>query len=172
MMGDMKDKEKKVKRVASLVEAGLEEADASAQVEEFVDLSDEQFDVFVSAMKKYKYGGKVKAEDDAEAKHCMDDDKKKKDAEAGMHGDMKKKKKEDDAEAGMHDDEKKKKDDEAKAEELEAEIVEASEEVLDTAEASEEDITLTLASEDIEEEAVASLRSNLQDWVNKKVLKK
>ena len=92
--------------------------------------------------KKYMKGGKVKAEEDAEAMHC--DDK----------GD------------------KKKKDDEAKAEELEAEVVEASEEVLDTAEASEEDITLTLASEDIEEEAVASLRSNLQDWVNQKVLKK
>ena len=169
MMHGMKEKEKKVKRVASLVEAGLEEADASVQVEEFTNLSDEQFDVFVSAMKKY---AKVKAEDDAEAKHCMDDDRKKKDAEAGMHGDMKKKK-DDDAEAGMHGDmKKKKKDDEAKAEELEAEIVEASEEVLDTAEASEEDITLTLASEDIEEEAVASLRSNLQYWVNKKVLKK
>ena len=79
----------------------------------------------------------------------------------------------DECEAGMHDDmKKKKKDDEAKAEELEAEIVEASEEVLDTAEASEEDITLSLASDDIEEEAVASLRSNLTDWVNQKVLKK
>ena len=129
MMGEMKDKEKKVKRVASLVEAGMDSEDAAAQVDTFDNLSDEQFEVFAGMMKKYKYGGKVKADEDAEAKHCMDDDKKKKDAEAGMHGDMKKKKKEDDAEAGMHDDEKKKKDDEAKAEELEAEIVEASEEI-------------------------------------------
>ena len=164
----MKEKEKKVKRVASLVEAGMDSEDAAAQVDTFDNLSEEQFEVFAAMMKKYKDGGKVKAEDDAEAKHCMDDDKKKKDAEAGMHDDEKKKK---DAEAGMHDD-KKKKDDEAKAEELEAEIVEASEEVLDTAEVSEEDINLSLASEDIEEEAVASLRSNLTDWVNKKVLKK
>ena len=174
MMHGMKEKEKKVKRVASLVEAGMDSEDAAAQVDTFENLSDDQFKVFAETMKKYKYGGKVKADEDAEAKHCMDDDKKKKDAEAGMHGDMKKKKKDDDAEAGMHDDmmKKKKKDDEAKAEELEAEIVEASEEVLDTAEASEEDITLSLASEDIEEEAVASLRSNLTDWVNQKVLKK
>ena len=174
MMHGMKEKEKKVKRVASLVEAGMDSEDAAAQVDTFENLSDDQFEVFAATMKKYKYGGKVKADEDAEAKHCMDDDKKKKDAEAGMHGDMKKKKKDDDAEAGMHDDmmKKKKKDDEAKAEELEAEIVEASEEVLDTAEASEEDITLSLASEDIEEEAVASLRSNLTDWVNQKVLKK
>ena len=173
MMHGMKEKEKKVKRVASLVEAGMDSEDAVAQVDTFDNLSDEQFEVFAGMMKKYKYGGKVKADEDAEAKHCMDDDRKKKDAEAGMHDDMKKKKK-DDAEAGMHDDmmKKKKKDDEAKAEELEAEIVEASEEVLDTAEASEEDITLSLASEDIEEEADASLRTNLTDWVNKKVLKK
>ena len=160
MMGEMKDKEKKVKRVASLVEAGLDEEDAVAQVEEFDNLNDDQFSVFAMSIKKYMKGGKVKAEEDSEA---------------GMHGDkdMKKKdeKKEDEAEA-MHCDDKKKKDDEAKAEELEAEVVEASEEVLDTAEASEEDINLTLASEDVEEEAVASLRSNLQDWVNQKVLKK
>ena len=152
-MHGMKEKEKKVKRVASLVEAGMDSEEAVAQVDTFENLSDEQFEVFAATMKKYKYGGKVKADEDAEAKHCMDDDKKKKDAEAGMHGDMKKKKKDDDAEAGMHDDmkkkkkdeceagmhddmmKKKKKDDEAKAEELEAEIVEASEEVLDTAEA-------------------------------------
>ncbi|MHA1138550.1 MAG: hypothetical protein ACTSSE_18900, partial [Candidatus Thorarchaeota archaeon] len=169
MMGEMKDKEKKVKRVASLVEAGLEEAEASAQVEEFAGLSDDQFDVFVSAMKKYMKGGKVKAEEDSEA-GMHGDDKKKEKKEDDAEG-MKKVKAEEDAEA-MHCDDKKKKDDEAKAEELEAEVVEASEEVLDTAEASEEDITLTLASEDVEEEAVASLRSNLQDWVNQKVLKK
>merc|ERR1712146_47006 len=93
MMHDMKDKEKKVKRVASLVEAGMDSEDAAAQVDTFDNLSEEQFEVFAAMMKKYKDGGKVKAEDDAEAKHCMDDDKKKKDAEAGMHGDMKKKKK-------------------------------------------------------------------------------
>ena len=150
MMHGMKEKEKKVKRVASLVEAGMDSEDAVAQVDTFDNLSDEQFEVFAG----------------------MHDDMKKKkkdDAEAGMHDDMKKKKKDDDAEANMHYGMKKKKDD-AKAEELEAEIVEASEKVLDTAEVSEEDITLSLASEDIEEEAVASLRSNLQDWVNKKVL--
>merc|ERR1712146_675531 len=97
-MHDMKDKEKKVKRVASLVEAGMDSEDAAAQVDTFDNLSEEQFEVFAAMMKKYKDGGKVKAEDDAEAKHCMDDDKKKKDAEAGMHDNMKKKKK-DDAEA-------------------------------------------------------------------------
>jgi len=159
MMDGMKEKEKKEKRMASLIDAGMDTEDAAAQISAFDNLSDEQFEVFATMVKKYKDGGKVKAEEDSEA---------------GMHGDMKKKdeKKEDDAEAGMHEDEKKKKDDEAKAEELEAEIVEASEEVLDTAEASEEDITLTLASEDVEEEAIASLRSNLQDWVSQKVLKK
>jgi len=137
----------------------MDTEDAAAQISAFDNLSDEQFEVFAGMVKKYKYCGEVKAKEDSEA---------------GMHGDMKKKdeKKEDDAEAGMHEDEKKKKDDEAKAEELEAEIVEASEEVLDTAEASEEDITLSIASEDVEEEAIASLRSNLQDWVSQKVLKK
>ena len=158
MMGEMKDKEKKEKRMASLVEAGMDAEEAEVQLETFANLNDDQFDVFVSAMQKYMKGGKVKAEEDSEA---------------GMHGDMKKKdeKKDDDAEAGMHYDEKKKKDDEAKAEELEAEVVEASEEVLDTAEVQEE-ANLSIASEDIETEAVASLRSNLNDWVTQKVLKK
>ena len=172
MMGDMKDKEKKVKRVASLVEAGFDEEDAVAQVEEFNNLTDDQFSVFAMSVKKYMKGGKVKAEEDSEA-GMHGDDKKKEKKEDDAEG-MKKVKAEEDAEA-MHcddKDDKKKKDDEAKAEELEAEVVEASEEVLDTAEASEEDINLTLASEDVEEEAVASLRSNLQDWVNQKVLKK
>ena len=172
MMGDMKDKEKKVKRVASLVEAGFDEEDAVAQVEEFNNLTDDQFSVFAMSVKKYMKGGKVKAEEDSEA-GMHGDDKKKEKKEDDAEG-MKKVKAEEDAEA-MHCDDKdkmKKKDDEAKAEELEAEVVEASEEVLDTAEASEEDINLTLASEDVEEEAVASLRSNLQDWVNQKVLKK
>ena len=180
MMGEMKDKEKKVKRVASLVEAGFDEEDAVAQVEEFNNLTDDQFSVFAMSVKKYMKGGKVKAEEDSEAGMHGDDKKKeKKEDEAEAMGPKKymkggKVKAEEDAEA-MHCDDKdkmKKKDDEAKAEELEAEVVEASEEVLDTAEASEEDITLTLASEDVEEEAVASLRSNLQDWVNQKVLKK
>ena len=155
MMGEMKDKEKKEKRMASLVEAGLEEAEASAQVEEFANLSDDQFDVFVSAMKKYMKGGKVKAEEDSEA---------------GMHGDMKKKddKKEDEAKAEEAEEVA---ETEAAAEEVEAEVVEASEEVLDTAEIQEE-ANLSVASVDIEEEAIASLRSNLTDWVNQKVLKK
>ena len=74
-MHDMKDKEKKVKRVASLVEAGMDSEDAAAQVDTFDNLSEEQFEVFAAMMKKYKDGGKVKAEDDAEAKHCMDDEK-------------------------------------------------------------------------------------------------
>jgi hypothetical protein len=157
-MYGMKEKDKKEKRMASLVEAGMDAEEAEVQLETFANLNDDQFDVFVSAMKRYMKGGKVKAEEDSEA---------------GMHGDMKKKdeKKDDDAEAGMHDDEKKKKDDEAKAEELEAEVVEASEEVLDTAEVQEE-ANLSVASEDIETEAVASLRSNLNDWVTQKVLKK
>ena len=154
MMGEMKMKEKKEKRMASLVEAGLEEAEASAQVEEFAGLSDDQFDVFVSAMKKYMKGGKVKAEEDSEAM-CEDHDKKKKDDAEGM-----KKVKAEEVEET-----------EAATEEVEAEVTEASEEVLDTAEVQEE-VNLSVASEDVEEEAVASLRSNLTDWVNQKVLKK
>ena len=100
-------------------------------------------------------GGKVKADEDAEA---MDGDHSDKD--------MKKKddKKKDDAE-GM----KKVKAEEV--EETEAEVTEASEEVLDTAEV-QEDTNLSVASEDVEEEAVASSRFNLEDWVNQKVLKK
>ena len=139
--------------MASLIDAGMDTEDAAAQISAFDNLSDEQFEVFATMVKKYKDGGKVKAEEDSEA---------------GMHGDMKKKdeKKEDEAKAEEVEDT------EAAAEEVEAEVVEASEEVLDTAEASEEDITLTLASEDVEEEAIASLRSNLQDWVSQKVLKK
>ena len=153
MMHGMKEKEKKEKRMASLVDAGMDTEDAAAQISAFDNLSDEQFEVFATMVKKYKDGGKVKAEEDSEA---------------GMHGDMKKKdeKKEDEAKA------EEVKDTEAAAEEVEAEVVEASEEVLDTAEASEEDITLSIASEDVEEEAIASLRSNLQDWVSQKVLKK
>lgn len=153
MMGEMKDKEKKEKRMASLVEAGMDAEEAEVQLETFANLNDDQFDVFVSAMKKYMKGGKVKAEEDSEA---------------GMHGDMKKKedeKKDDEAKAEEVEDT------EAAAEEVEAEVTEASEEVLDTAEVQEE-ANLSVASEDVEEEAVASLRSNLNDWVNQKVLKK
>jgi hypothetical protein len=153
MMGEMKDKEKKEKRMASLVEAGMDAEEAEVQLETFANLNDDQFDVFVSAMQKYMKGGKVKAEEDSEA---------------GMHGDMKKKedeKKDDEAKAEEVEDT------EAAAEEVEAEVTEASEEVLDTAEVQEE-ANLSVASEDIETEAVASLRSNLNDWVNQKVLKK
>jgi len=153
MMREMKDKEKKEKRMASLVEAGMDAEEAEVQLETFANLNDDQFDVFVSAMKKYMKGGKVKAEEDSEA---------------GMHGDMKKKedeKKDDEAKAEEVEDT------EAAAEEVEAEVTEASEEVLDTAEVQEE-ANLSVASEDIETEAVASLRSNLNDWVNQKVLKK
>ena len=153
MMGEMKDKEKKEKRMASLVEAGMDAEEAEVQLETFANLNDDQFDVFVSAMKRYMKGGKVKAEEDSEA---------------GMHGDMKKKedeKKDDEAKAEEVEDT------EAAAEEVEAEVTEASEEVLDTAEVQEE-ANLSIASEDIETEAVASLRSNLNDWVTQKVLKK
>ena len=152
-MYGMKEKDKKEKRMASLVEAGMDAEEAEVQLETFANLNDDQFDVFVSAMKKYMKGGKVKAEEDSEA---------------GMHGDMKKKedeKKDDEAKAEEVEDT------EAAAEEVEAEVTEASEEVLDTAEVQEE-ANLSVASEDIETEAVASLRSNLNDWVNQKVLKK
>jgi len=152
-MYGMKEKDKKEKRMASLVEAGMDAEEAEVQLETFANLNDDQFDVFVSAMKKYMKGGKVKAEEDSEA---------------GMHGDMKKKedeKKDDEAKAEEVEDT------EAAAEEVEAEVTEASEEVLDTAEVQEE-ANLSVASEDIETEAVASLRSNLNDWVTQKVLKK
>ena len=154
MMGEMKDKEKKEKRMASLVEAGMDADEAAAQIDTFDNLSDEQFEVFAGMMKKYK-DGKVKAEEDSEA---------------GMHGDMKKKdeKKEDEAKAEEVEEVA---ETEAASEEVEAEVVEASEEVLDTAEIQEES-NLSVASVDIEEEAIASLRSNLTDWVNQKVLKK
>jgi len=151
-MYGMKEKDKKEKRMASLVEAGMDAEDAAAQVDTFDNLSDEQFEVFAGMMKKYKDGGKVKAEEDSEA---------------GMHGDMKKKDEKKDDEAKAEEVE----DTEAAAEEVEAEVTEASEEVLDTAEVQEE-ANLSVASEDIETEAVASLRSNLNDWVNQKVLKK
>ena len=152
-MYGMKEKDKKEKRMASLVEAGMDAEEAEVQLETFANLNDDQFDVFVSAMKKYMKNGKVKAEEDSEA---------------GMHGDMKKKedeKKDDEAKAEEVEDT------EAAAEEVEAEVTEASEEVLDTAEVQEE-ANLSIASEDIETEAVASLRSNLNDWVTQKVLKK
>jgi len=139
--------------MASLVEAGMDAEEAEVQLETFANLNDDQFDVFVSAMKKYMKNGKVKAEEDSEA---------------GMHGDMKKKedeKKDDEAKAEEVEDT------EAAAEEVEAEVTEASEEVLDTAEVQEE-ANLSVASEDTETEAVASLRSNLNDWVTQKVLKK
>jgi hypothetical protein len=151
-MYGMKEKDKKEKRMASLVEAGMDAEDAAAQVDTFDNLSDEQFEVFAGMMKKYKDGGKVKAEEDSEA---------------GMHGDMKKKDEKKDDEAKAEEVE----DTEAAAEEVEAEVTEASEEVLDTAEVQEE-ANLSIASEDIETEAVASLRSNLNDWVTQKVLKK
>jgi hypothetical protein len=130
----------------------MDAEDAAAQVDTFDNLSDEQFEVFAGMMTKYKDGGKVKAEEDSEA---------------GMHGDMKKKDEKKDDEAKAEEVE----DTEAAAEEVEAEVTEASEEVLDTAEVQEE-ANLSIASEDIETEAVASLRSNLNDWVTQKVLKK
>ena len=173
MMGEMKEKEKKEKRMASLVEAGMDSEEAAAQVDTFDNLSDEQFEVFAGMMKKYKNGGEVKAEEDTEAMHC--DDKKKKDAEAGMHGDKeeeKKEKKDDEAKAEeVEASEETEEETEAQVEETEAEIVEASEEVLETAEV-QEDVNLTIASEGVEEEAIASLRSNLQDWVSTKIFKK
>ena len=78
----MKMKEKKVKRVASLVEAGLDEEDAVAQVEEFDNLNDDQFSVFAMSIKKYMKGGKVKAEEDSEAGMHGDKDMKKKDTKS------------------------------------------------------------------------------------------
>ena len=144
MMGEMKDKEKKEKRMASLVEAGMDADEAAAQVDTFDNLSDEQFEVFAGMMKKYKDGGKVEAEETEEETT--------------------------EVEAAVEDTEEVE-DTEAAAEEVEAEVVEASEEVLDTAEIQEE-ANLSVASVDIEEEAIASLRSNLTDWVNQKVLKK
>jgi len=143
MMGEMKDKEKKEKRMASLVEAGMDAEEAEVQLETFANLNDDQFDVFVSAMKKYMKGGKVKAEETEETTEV---------------------------EAAVEETEEIV-ETEAAVEETEAEVVEASEEVLDTAEVQEE-ANLSVASEDIEEEAIASLRSNLTDWVNQKVLKK
>jgi len=143
MMHGMKEKEKKEKRMASLVEAGMDAEEAAAEVDTFDNLTDEQFEVFAMKMQKYMKGGKVKAEETEEATEV----------EASVE------ETEEVAET------------EASAEEVEAEVTEASEEVLDTAEVQEE-ANLSVASEDVEEEAVASLRSNLNDWVNQKVLKK
>jgi hypothetical protein len=60
---EMMKKEKKMKRMASLLENGLEEADASAAVEKFESLEDEAFDAMValvtSATKKAKMQPKM-----------------------------------------------------------------------------------------------------------------
>jgi hypothetical protein len=63
MMHDMKEKDKKEKRMASLVDAGMEVEEAAAQVDTFENLSDEQFEIFAMMMKKYNKGGPVKAEE-------------------------------------------------------------------------------------------------------------
>jgi len=63
-MKKMEDEKKKEKRMASLIEAGLDSAEAEVQLEAFSSLSDEQFEVFAGMMKKMKAG---KTSDDAEA---------------------------------------------------------------------------------------------------------
>jgi len=136
MMHDMKEKEKKEKRMASLVEAGMDSEDAAAQVDTFDNLSDEQFEIFAGMMKKYKKGGEVVAEELTETPS-------------------------EEVEANVVE----------TIEEVEAEATEASEDVLDTAEV-QEDVNLSVASEDLEVEAVASLRSRLQDWISETVLKR
>lgn len=52
-MKKMEDEKKKQKRMASLVEAGLDADEAEAQIQAFETLSDEQFEVFAAMMKKY-----------------------------------------------------------------------------------------------------------------------
>lgn len=67
-MKKMEDQKKKEKRMASLIEAGLDSAEAEVQIEAFAGLTDEQFEVFAAMMKKYmnKGGDKPKDADAAE----------------------------------------------------------------------------------------------------------
>lgn len=140
-MKKMEEEKMKEKRMASLVQAGMDADEAAAQLETFAGLSDEQFEVFAGMMKKYMKGGKVKA-DDAEAANCGD---------------------------GMKDEKKK----DAKAEEeQDTEAAEASEDVLENAQADESDPAPAFASEGQEESTIASLRENLQKWAENKILSK
>lgn len=137
-MKKMEEEKKKEKRMASLIEVGMDAEEAAAQIESFANLSDDQFEVFAGMMKKYMKGGNVKADEDSETASKCGEDKMKKDA---------------------------------KAEEVEeAEASDASEDVLDNVEPSDEvNVSIASTDEDKEEEAMASLRENLQAWVSKRV---
>ena len=143
-MEDMKKKEKSMKRKASLAEAGLEEEEVEETLASFDALDDEAFDNIVAMLKK-------KAMKKYADKHG--DDKKEKEAEAGMPPELK--------EAI----EKKKKEKEAKAdeEEAEAEVTPELVEDLETTEAALVDQT-----EVADERETA--RASISDWLSKNVL--
>jgi len=108
-MDKMKKKEAKMKRMASLTEAGLDEEDIEETLANFESLTDDAFESVLAMYKKQAMKMKKKKEDEAEA---------------GMPPELK--------EAI----EKKKKEKEAKADEAEAEINPDAFEELETSEAS------------------------------------
>ena len=69
-MHKMKEEDKKKERKAKMMEAGMEEEDASANLEVFAEMNDEAFDVFVKTVA------------DMHDKDKKDKDKKKKEAES------------------------------------------------------------------------------------------
>lgn len=136
----------KAKRVISLVEAGLLEAEAIAKVEVFNDLTDEQFEAMAEAISAVR----------SEAGKPWEDKKKKSDKPGED---------DDDKEAEATDVEE---NEETEAD-SEEEATEADEEVLETA-SVEEAIDLAVASEDVQE--VDNTRASLNNWVNTFVLNK
>lgn len=134
---EMKKKEAMQKRKAQLEEVGVDAEQASATITEFEDVDDATFDKIVAAMKKV----------------------------ADMHGD---KKKEDEKEKAMMDKEKALKEKALKekaSEQAEEEVdsAEASEEVLEGAEAPSE---VAIAEAMGEEDPAENLRAVATEWVS------
>lgn len=132
----------KAKRIGSLVAAGLSEEEATAKVEVFENLTDEQFEAMADAI-VCAFNGR-----DEEKDEDGDDSKKKKKKNGNGP----------DAEANDE------------SEDSSEETTEADEEVLETA-SMEEEPDLAVASEDGQDES-ESVRANLQTWVNTFVLNK
>ena len=87
---EFSDKEKQVARLAELVKAGCDEAQAVETVEAFAEMSDEAFKAAVAVFDKFEKKGDDKKDDKKD---------KKKDAEASDDDAKKKKKKDDEADA-------------------------------------------------------------------------
>tara|TARA_B100001123_G_C15339220_1_gene1034079 strand:+ start:4062 stop:5573 length:1512 start_codon:yes stop_codon:yes gene_type:complete len=148
-VADMKHQEQLAKRLADLVEAGLEAEEAQESLASFASLADEDFDAIVQilAKKKSKYEEKDK------------DDKKKKDED-----------KKDDKGNPFASETEAEEETETEAEQSEAEEVEAevSEEIFDEVESSE----ATLVEASSEEDELQSTRANIAEWLSENVLNK